>query len=220
MKYVIYSVEDDKDIAKIINKTLSKQGYEVLSFYDGTSFLEAVKTKKPDMILLDMMLPDLSGSELLERIRKDPANSEIPIIIISANALVTDKVDGLDMGADDYIAKPFDLLELMSRVNARFRRYKKALVLEAGSLILNVESHICKYKDREINLTVKEFEILELLLKNKGNLVTRDQMLAVIWGDDELETRTLDMHIKSIRKKIGNEEIIETVYGLGYKVTL
>lgn len=220
MKYIIYSVEDDKDIAKIINKTLSKQGYEVLTFYNGTSFLEAMESQKPDMILLDMMLPDLSGSELLRRIKKKPANSEIPIIIISANALVTDKVDGLDMGADDYIAKPFDLLELMSRVNARFRRYKKDLILETGFLMLNVETHICKYKEKEIPLTVKEFEILELLLKNKGKLVTRDQILTEIWGEDELETRTLDMHIKSIRKKIGAEDIIETVYGLGYKVSL
>ena len=218
MSSVIYSVEDDKDIAKIINKTLSKQGYDVVSFYDGTSFIKAFDENKPDMVLLDMMLPDLSGSHLLQYIRKDSANDHIPVIIISANSLVTDKVDGLDMGADDYIAKPFDLLELMSRVNALFRRFKKSSSFEYGKLVLNSESHICKYDGKTISLTIKEFDILALLLKNKGKVVSRDEILSSIWGNEELETRTIDMHIKSLRKKINDEGIIETIYGLGYKV--
>lgn len=218
MSSVIYSVEDDKDIAKIINKTLSKQGYDVVSFYDGTSFIKAFDENKPDMVLLDMMLPDLSGAHLLQYIRKDSANDHIPVIIISANSLVTDKVDGLDMGADDYIAKPFDLLELMSRVNALFRRFKKSSSFEYGKLVLNSESHICKYDGKTISLTIKEFDILALLLKNKGKVVSRDEILSSIWGNEELETRTIDMHIKSLRKKINDEGIIETIYGLGYKV--
>ena len=218
MSSVIYSVEDDKDIAKIINKTLSKQGYDVVSFYDGTSFIKAFDENKPDMVLLDMMLPDLSGAHLLQYIRKDSANDHIPVIIISANSLVPDKVDGLDMGADDYIAKPFDLLELMSRVNALFRRFKKSSSFEYGKLVLNSESHICKYDGKTISLTIKEFDILALLLKNKGKVVSRDEILSSIWGNEELETRTIDMHIKSLRKKINDEGIIETIYGLGYKV--
>ena len=218
MSSVIYSVEDDKDIAKIINKTLSKQGYDVVSFYDGTSFIKAFDENKPDMVLLDMMLPDLSGAHLLQYIRKDSANDHIPVIIISANSLVTDKVDGLDMGADDYIAKPFDLLELMSRVNALFRRFKKSSSFEYGKLVLNSESHICKYDGKTISLTIKEFDIIALLLKNKGKVVSRDEILSSIWGNEELETRTIDMHIKSLRKKINDEGIIETIYGLGYKV--
>ena len=218
MSSVIYSVEDDKDIAKIINKTLSKQGYDVVSFYDGTSFIKAFDENKPDMVLLDMMLPDLSGAHLLQYIRKDSANDHIPVVIISANSLVTDKVDGLDMGADDYIAKPFDLLELMSRVNALFRRFKKASSFEYGKLVLDSESHICKYDGKTISLTIKEFDILALLLKNKGKVVSRDEILSSIWGNEELETRTIDMHIKSLRKKINDEGIIETIYGLGYKV--
>ena len=218
MSSVIYSVEDDKDIAKIINKTLSKQGYDVVSFYDGTSFIKAFDENKPDMVLLDMMLPDLSGAHLLQYIRRDSANDHIPVIIISANSLVTDKVDGLDMGADDYIAKPFDLLELMSRVNALFRRFKKSSSFEYGKLVLNSESHICKYDGKTISLTIKEFDILALLLKNKGKVVSRDEILSSIWGNEELETRTIDMHIKSLRKKINDEGIIETIYGLGYKV--
>ena len=204
--------------AKIINKTLSKQGYDVVSFYDGTSFIKAFDENKPDMVLLDMMLPDLSGAHLLQYIRKDSANDHIPVIIISANSLVTDKVDGLDMGADDYIAKPFDLLELMSRVNALFRRFKKSSSFEYGKLVLNSESHICKYDGKTISLTIKEFDILALLLKNKGKVVSRDEILSSIWGNEELETRTIDMHIKSLRKKINDEGIIETIYGLGYKV--
>lgn len=218
MSSVIYSVEDDKDIAKIINKTLSKQGYDVVSFYDGKSFIKAFDENKPDMVLLDMMLPDLSGAHLLQYIRKDSANDHIPVVIISANSLVTDKVDGLDMGADDYIAKPFDLLELMSRVNALFRRFKKSSSFEYGKLVLNSESHICKYDGKTISLTIKEFDILALLLKNKGKVVSRDEILSSIWGNEELETRTIDMHIKSLRKKINDEGIIETIYGLGYKV--
>ena len=218
MSSVIYSVEDDKDIAKIINKTLSKQGYDVVSFYDGTSFIKAFDENKPDMVLLDMMLPDLSGTHLLQYIRNDSANDHIPVVIISANSLVTDKVDGLDMGADDYIAKPFDLLELMSRVNALFRRFKKSSSFEYGKLVLNSESHICKYDGKTISLTIKEFDILALLLKNKGKVVSRDEILSSIWGNEELETRTIDMHIKSLRKKINDEGIIETIYGLGYKV--
>ena len=218
MSSVIYSVEDDKDIAKIINKTLSKQGYDVVSFYDGTSFIKAFDENKPDMVLLDMMLPDLSGAHLLQYIRKDSANDHIPVVIISANSLVTDKVDGLDMGADDYIAKPFDLLELMSRVNALFRRFKKSSSFEYGKLVLNSESHICKYDGKTISLTIKEFDILALLLKNKCKVVSRDEILSSIWGNEELETRTIDMHIKSLRKKINDEGIIETIYGLGYKV--
>ena len=218
MSSVIYSVEDDKDIAKIINKTLSKQGYNVVSFYDGTSFIKTFDENKPDMVLLDMMLPDLSGAHLLQYIRNDSANDHIPVIIISANSLVTDKVDGLDMGADDYIAKPFDLLELMSRVNALFRRFKKSSSFEYGKLVLNSESHICKYDGKTISLTIKEFDILALLLKNKGKVVSRDEILSSIWGNEELETRTIDMHIKSLRKKINDEGIIETIYGLGYKV--
>ena len=198
--------------------SLSKQGYDVVSFYDGTSFIKAFDENKPDMVLLDMMLPDLSGAHLLQYIRKDSANDHIPVIIISANSLVTDKVDGLDMGADDYIAKPFDLLELMSRVNALFRRFKKSSSFEYGKLVLNSESHICKYDGKTISLTIKEFDILALLLKNKGKVVSRDEILSSIWGNEELETRTIDMHIKSLRKKINDEGIIETIYGLGYKV--
>ncbi|MBP5444713.1 MAG: response regulator transcription factor [Acholeplasmatales bacterium] len=219
MNYIIYSVEDDKDISKIINRTLTKQGYIVSSFENGTDFIKEFNQNKPDMVLLDMMLPDYSGAELLQMIRNNPSNDDIQVIIISANGLITDKIDGLDLGADDYIAKPFDLLELVARVNARFRKYKRNNIYKVNGITLNVESHECKRDDKLISLTVKEFEILELLFKNKGKVVTRDDILTSIWGNDELETRSIDMHIKSIRKKLEDESLIETVYGLGYKVS-
>ena len=132
--------------------------------------------------------------------------------------MITDKVDGLDLGADDYISKPFDILELMARVNVQLRRHN-VRVYEAQGVVVNIDSHIVKYNDSVINLTVKEFELLALLIKNKGKAVSREEILDIIWGFDSLETRSVDMHIKSIRKKLGID-IIETVYGFGYKVNV
>lgn len=218
MSYLIYSVEDDKDISKIINRTLNKQGYEVMSFFDGESFLVQFNKKKPDLVLLDMMLPDYSGSELLKKIRTDNSNDNIQVIIISANSLVTDKIDGLDMGADDYISKPFDLMELVSRVNARFRQYKKLTTFTIDNITINTETYEVKKDEQIIPLTVREFEILEILIRNRGKVVSRDEILLKIWGDSEVETRVIDMHIKSLRKKLDSENLIETIYGRGYKI--
>ena len=163
MSFLIYSVEDDKDISQIINKTLSHQGYQVVSFYDGNSFLEAFKKKKPDMVLLDMMLPDYSGSDILKIIRNDSTNDDIEVIIVSANRMVMDKVDGFDLGADDYIEKPFDLLELMSRVGAKFRRHKKKL-FNYKDIFIDIEKRTCFIGDESIDLTNKEFDILVYLI--------------------------------------------------------
>lgn len=222
MNFLIYSIEDDKDIALIINKTLSKQGYIVKTFYDAASFFEAFKEKKPNMILLDMMLPDMPGSEILKTIRQNPNNDEIQIIIISANHMIMDKVDGLDLGADDYIEKPFDLLELMSRVGAKARRFKKSHSYIVENVVIDLDKRICSVDASEIELTVKEFDILALLCKNRGNVVSRDEIFENIWNTDQvLESRTLDMHVKSLRKKLGSAaEIIKTVYGVGYKINL
>ena len=222
MKKLIYSIEDDKDIALIINKTLSKQGYIVKTFYDAASFFETFKEKKPNMILLDMMLPDMPGSEILKTIRQNPNNDEIQIIIISANHMIMDKVDGLDLGADDYIEKPFDLLELMSRVGAKARRFKKSHSYIVENVVIDLDKRICSVDASEIELTVKEFDILALLCKNRGNVVSRDEIFENIWNTDQvLESRTLDMHVKSLRKKLGSAaEIIKTVYGVGYKINL
>ena len=221
MSCLIYSVEDDKDIALIINKTLSKQGYNIKTFYNAASFFEAFNNERPDIILLDMMLPDMSGSDILKKVRSEKKNEDIQIIIISANHMIMDKVDGLDLGADDYIEKPFDLLELMSRVQARARRIKKKQsIYEINGIMLNVDKRICAIENNEIELTNKEFEILTLLMKNEGNVVTRDEIFMALWGTSIVESRTLDMHIKALRVKLLNkQDMIKTVYGVGYKLT-
>lgn len=222
MNYLIYSVEDDKDISHLINVALSKQGYVVESFYDGESFLKRFSEQKPNLILLDMMLPDIQGGEILKTIRNNDENDDIQIIIVSANRMVMDKVDGLDLGADDYIEKPFDILELMSRVNSKARRFIKKQRIVCGNLILDVKKHEF-YKDNElIKLTKKEFEIIELLMKKNGEVVSREELFNYIWGNDILESRTIDMHIKVLRQKINDTDgnIIQSVYGIGYKIEI
>ena len=220
MKYLIYSIEDDIDIAHIINLTLSKQGYTVETFYDGESFFKRFKEQKPNMILLDMMLPGISGGDILKQIRSDQANDAIEIIIISANIMIIDKVEGLDLGADDYIEKPFNILELMSRVNAKVRRYHKNRIIKIADITLDLDSISCYKGEQYIELTNREFEILSLLFENSGKVVPRDKILAKIWDIDTfVESRTVDMHIRSLRKKIDpDSKIIRTVYGVGYKV--
>ncbi len=222
MNYLIYSIEDDKNISHLINVALSKQGYVVESFYDGESFLKRFNEHKPNLILLDMMLPNIQGNEILKKIRDNDENDDIQIIIVSANRMVMDKVDGLDLGADDYIEKPFDILELMSRVNSKARRFFKKLRIIKGNLILDIKKHEF-YKDNVlIELTNKEFEVIELLMKKNGEVVSREEIFSHIWGNDVLESRTIDMHIKSLRQKINDADgsIIKSVYGIGYKIEL
>ena len=223
MNYLIYSVEDDKNIAHLLKVALSKQGYIVESFNDGESFIERFKEQKPNLILLDMMLPNIQGDEILKMIREDDENDDIQIIIVSANKMVMDKVDGLDLGADDYIEKPFDIMELISRVNSKARRFYKKQRLIRGNFILDSKKHEF-YKDNElIELTNKEFQIMELLMKRNGEVVSREDIFNHIWGNTGvLESRTIDMHVKSLRSKINDEDgsIIKSVYGIGYKVEL
>ena len=223
MNYLIYSVEDDKNIAHLLKVALSKQGYIVESFNDGESFIERFKEQKPNLILLDMMLPNIQGDEILKMIREEDENDDIQIIIVSANKMVMDKVDGLDLGADDYIEKPFDIMELISRVNSKARRFYKKQRLIRGNFILDSKKHEF-YKDNElIELTNKEFQIMELLMKRNGEVVSREDIFNHIWGNNGvLESRTIDMHVKSLRSKINDEDgsIIKSVYGIGYKVEL
>ena len=223
MNYLIYSVEDDKNIAHLLKVALSKQGYIVESFNDGESFIDRFKEQKPNLILLDMMLPNIQGDEILKMIREDDENDDIQIIIVSANKMVMDKVDGLDLGADDYIEKPFDIMELISRVNSKARRFYKKQRLIRGNFILDSKKHEF-YKDNElIELTNKEFQIMELLMKRNGEVVSREDIFNHIRGNNGvLESRTIDMHVKSLRSKINDEDcsIIKSVYGIGYKVEL
>ncbi len=218
MKKLIYSIEDDKDISYIIRLALENSGYEVHSFYDGESFLKAFNEKKPDLILLDMMLPKIQGQDLLKIIRNDSSNNDIDIIIISANKLISDKVDGLNLGADDYIEKPFDILELISRVNARFRKNKNS-IYQIGDYTINEEKRSIQKNSVLYKLTNSEFDILLILIKEKGNIVSRDELMTALWGNDaNYESRTIDMHIRNIRKKLNDPEIIITMHGLGYRI--
>lgn len=222
MGSIIYSVEDDVDIARIINKTLTKQGYQVFSFPDGKSFIEAFNKQKPDLVLLDLMLPDMNGNDIIKYIRNDIENNEVEIIIISAKRMLMDKVEGLDLGADDYLEKPFDLLELMSRVNARLRRHQNKNILVYNNLKVDLQKHLVFLDNKEIVCTNKEFDILTYLLQRKGQAVSRDDLLTFLWGDNnsDYESRTIDVHIKSLRSKLNDNDgsLIQTIYGIGYKI--
>ena len=222
MGSIIYSVEDDVDIARIINKTLTKQGYQVFSFPDGKSFIEAFNKQKPDLVLLDLMLPDMNGNDIIKYIRNYIENNEVEMIIISAKRMLMDKVEGLDLGADDYLEKPFDLLELMSRVNARLRRHQNKNILIYNNLKVDLQKHLVYLDNNEITCTNKEFDILTYLLQRKGQAVSRDDLLTFLWGDNnsDYESRTIDVHIKSLRAKLNDNDgsIIQTIYGIGYKI--
>lgn len=218
MKRLIYSVEDDKDISYIIKMALENAGYEVKIFDNGEDFLKEFKEVKPDLILLDMMLPKIQGQDILKIIRADESNNDIDIIIISANKLVSDKVDGLNLGADDYIAKPFDILELVSRVNARFRK-AKSNVYKFRGVEINESKRSVTRNNEPIKLTNSEFDILLQLAKANGKIVSREALMSSLWGQNEAyESRTIDMHIGAIRKKLNDKEIILTIHGHGYRI--
>ncbi len=214
---IIYSVEDDQDIAKIISVSLTKSGYLVHSLPTTKAFWDAFKKQKPDLILLDLMLPDGSGMDVLKTLRSDHENNNIQVIILSAKRMTMDKVEGLDSGADDYIEKPFDILELISRVNARFRLDHEILSYQDISMDLN--RHTCTYHGLPIDLTNSEFAILKLLLQNQGKAITRDEIYHKLYDENDMvESRAIDMHIASLRKKLNDKEshIIHTIYGVGY----
>ena len=218
--YLIYSIEDDEDISYIVMATLEKQGYKVKSFPDGESFLDAFKIEKPNLILLDMMLPKIQGKDLLRYLRNDPNNDDIQIIIVSANKLTIDKIDGLDLGADDYIAKPFDLLELISRVNAKARRFlnqKKSVIIK--DFVINFDNKTLTKNGVFIDLTNSEFKVFALLVKNRNRVVSKKEIAVELYNDENKENnRTITMLIKSIRKKIDDKDqtIINSRYGIGY----
>lgn len=219
---LIYSVEDDEDISLIINKTLTKQGFTVKSFENGKKFLEQFKLETPDIVLLDLMLPDMSGSDIIKKIRSNQKYDNVHIIVVSAKHMTMDKVENLDLGADDYIEKPFDLLELMSRVEAHARRLRKSNLIKIGDIELDVAKRECIYQNKPVDLTVKEFDIILLLAKNAPNVLSRDQLFEEIWNTNQIvESRSLDMHIKTLRSKLNDDgKLIKSIYGIGYKLNI
>ena len=220
---MIYCVEDDASIRELVVYTLQATGYEAQGFADGKAFWTAIEHEMPDLVLLDIMLPGEDGLQILKRLRGHSATAELPVIMLTAKGTEYDKVVGLDSGADDYIAKPFGMMELVSRVKALLRRTQKPVTtgqLVCGALILDKEAHKVTADGQEVTLTHKEFELLEYLLENRNIVLTREKILDRIWGyTSDVETRTLDVHIRSLRQKLGaGGECIETVRGVGYRI--
>ena len=220
---MIWCVDDDNTIRDIEVYTLTQTGFEAKGFADGISMLEALKTEKPELIVLDIMLPGKDGVEILEEIRSNPETRKIPVIMATAKGTEMDKIQGLDTGADDYLVKPFGVMEMVSRIKAVLRRYEpdeKEEVLSIGESTLSDKEHLVIVNGEKVVLTFKEFEILKLFMSNPGIVFSRDKLLSKVWGIDYLgESRTVDVHIKTLRQKLGDAgALIETVIGVGYKM--
>jgi two-component system alkaline phosphatase synthesis response regulator PhoP len=220
---MIWCVDDDNTIRDIEVYTLTQTGFEAKGFADGISMLEALKTEKPELIVLDIMLPGKDGVEILKEIRINPETRKIPVIMATAKGTEMDKIQGLDTGADDYLVKPFGVMEMVSRIKAVLRRCEpdeKEEVLSIGEITLSDKEHLVTVNGEKVVLTFKEFEILKLFMSNPGIVFSRDKLLSKVWGIDYLgESRTVDMHIKTLRQKLGDAgALIETVIGVGYKM--
>lgn len=222
----VYCVEDDSSIKELITYTLNASGFSALGFDCAEGFFNALSDEVPQIVLLDIMLPDMDGMEILKKIRSDKKLCDLPIILLTAKSDRLDKIKGLDCGADDYITKPFDILELISRIRAVLRRSEKkqeitSTVLLCGDIKVDVLSHKVFVSDSEVFLTFKEFELLSLLIQNKNIVMSRSVLMNKIWGMDfEGETRTVDVHIRTLRQKLGLcGRFIETVRNVGYRVT-
>lgn len=222
----IFCVEDDTSIRELIVYTLSASGFLAKGFDCADSFFAALKEETPHLVLLDLMLPDTDGMEILRCLRSNEKSRDLPVILLTAKSDRIDKIKGLDAGADDYITKPFDVLELISRIKAVLRRSEKAAPsqkaqLSCGDITINLSSHKVFAGGSEVMLTFKEYELLCLLITNKNTVLSRSVLMNKIWGIDfEGETRTVDVHIRTLRQKLGqSSRVIETVRNVGYRVT-
>ncbi len=220
---MIFCVEDDRGIRELMTYTLSASGYEALGLKDGKELDEALKNTKPDLITLDIMLPNEDGISILKRLKSDERYHDIPIIMASAKGEEYDKVIGLDLGADDYLAKPFGMMEMVSRIKAVLRRSEatsKKQELRNGPIYLNNIKHIVIVDGKEIELTLKEYELLLLFMNNIGIVFTREHLLASIWDSNFVgESRTIDVHVGTLRNKLGKYgACIKTLRGVGYKM--
>ena len=219
---MIWCVEDDASIRDIELYTLRSTGFEARGFEDGGAFLAALETERPELVILDVMLPGMDGVELLRRMKAAAHLADIPVIMATAKGAEYDKIQSLDLGADDYLVKPFGMMEMVSRVKAVLRRCQPASPakqLTAGGLTMDLEERTVTADGARILLTYKEFELLRLFLSRPGAAFTREQLLSSVWGVDYAgETRTVDMHIKTLRQKLGNYgAMIETVRHIGYR---
>lgn len=218
---LIYIVEDDRNIREIEMIALKNSGYQARDFALAGDFMEAIKKQLPDLLLLDVMLPDADGLSIVERLRKEERTRKLPVIMVTAKTAEIDKVKGLDIGADDYLTKPFGIMELISRVKALLRRAgkeQKGRVITTGEVCLDEEKHRVTVNGESCDLTYKEYELLKLLMTNAGIVTSREEILEKVWGTNfEGESRTLDMHIKTLRQKLrGSGGRIKTVRNVGY----
>ena len=220
----IYCVEDESNIRELLVYTLEATGFKAKGFADGKGLRAALKEQIPDMILLDLMLPGEDGYSILEKLKKDENTRDIPIIMVTAKDAEYDKVKGLEAGADDYITKPFGMMEFVARIKAVLRRTNRNSntdkELKCGDLRILVGRHEVFWKDEKIELTRKEFELLVYLVENRGLVMSRNQILCQVWGYElEGETRTVDVHVRSLRQKLGEAgNMVETVRGVGYRI--
>ena len=221
---LIYYVEDDEAIRQAVVYALNATGFKVQGFDSGAQFWPVWAEQKPDLVLLDIMLPGEDGMQILKKIRLSPDTAKMPVILITAKGSEFEKVIGLDSGADDYVAKPFGVMELISRIKAVLRRTMDEATggddsLRSGGITIDVLQHVVTVDGEEVDFALKEFGVLHTLMKNMGRVYTRDELLNLIWGyDSDIETRTVDVHIATIRQKLGEYgSCIKTVRGLGYK---
>ena len=222
---MIFCVEDDSNIRELVVYTLETTGFKARGFEDGKEFLEALALETPELVLMDIMLPGEDGIELLKRLKASPKTRDIPVIMVTAKGAEYDKVKGLDLGADDYVTKPFGMMELISRIKAVLRRSQKSSnelqdIIKVGDIEIDTKKHEVTASGEIVNLTLKEYELLKRLMKNSNIVMTRDLLLEEIWGYDfDGETRTVDVHVRTLRQKLGKSgERIETVRGVGYRM--
>ena len=223
---LVYCVEDDIGIRELISCALKSGGYEVCGFETGRELMENLKDDLPSLILLDVMLPGIDGFGVLELLKNDRLYKDIPVIMLTAKSSELDKVKGLEMGADDYITKPFGIMELLSRIKAVLRRSgtQESIpqIIEIGDLVIDLQKRTVFYGKNEAILTYKEFELLSYLGQHRGKAISREKLMLNVWGFDyEGESRTVDAHIKTLRQKLENagcSDIVTTVRGYGYKI--
>ena len=220
---LIYIVEDDQNIREIESFALRNSGYQILDFSNAKDFYRAVNEKKPELVLLDIMLPDEDGMDILQKLRSHPETKRLPIIMVTAKATELDRVKGLDSGADDYIIKPFGVMELISRVKALLRRSMGDMqekLLRVDEILLDDERHQVFVSDQPCELTFKEYELLRLLMQNRGIVLSRDVIMERIWDISfDVESRTLDVHLKTLRAKLGESAYhIKTIRNVGYRM--
>lgn len=229
MSYTVYIIEDDKNICELLEIALKSYNYNVFAFENGEDAIKNLNINPPDLIICDVMLPNLDGMRVISTIRNEKGFDIIPIIMLTAKDSEVDKIKGLDAGADDYITKPFSIMELMARIRAQFRKLESVNKIEKnnedeiilGNLKINFISREVFVSGKLIELTYKEYELLKYLLKNINKPISREELLNKVWGYEYLgETRTVDIHIKTIRKKLLDaENYIKTVRGIGYKIS-